>query len=368
MADDYFKNYREHTAIKHAILKDYLGAWVSILGSWNSKIAYIDGFCGPGCYEYKGRIYDGSPVIALKIAADFSDRVEVICMFIDKEKKYCDELEHRIEEFKFKTKYNVICAEFEDVLTHLLDNVDRLVPAFCFIDPFGYSGMPLHLIGRFLERPRTEAFINFMYEPVSRFLSVEGQHNHLNELFGTDKWREVIVKDLRGNHREIFLRNLYHNQLKECAKYVWPFRLKDPDRDRTIYYLFHCTNHPKGIRVMKGVMYKQGTRGAYSYQGKEHSQVSLFSTEPDTSELEEFLLKEFAGQRVSFDKIVDLTLDSPFIERHYREVLNKLKKERVITKIPVTTKGERGFSGDDIAVFPKSQKKRRKLKGFSLVD
>jgi len=128
--DDYFKNYREHTAIKHAILKDYLAAWVPILGSWNNKIAYIDGFCGPGYYEYEGEIYDGSPVIALKTAADFSDRVQVYCIFIDKEKKYCEELENRIKELNLKVQYKIICAEFEDVLTHLLDNVDRLVPAF----------------------------------------------------------------------------------------------------------------------------------------------------------------------------------------------------------------------------------------------
>jgi len=210
------------------------------------------------------------------------------------------------------------------------------------------------LIKRFLKRRGTEVFINFMYDSISRWLSVESQHDHMDKLFGTDRWREVIVKDLTGNDREMFLRNLYHDRLKECATYVWPFRLKDPDKDRTIYYLFHCTNHPKGIKVMKGVMYNQGTRGTYSYQGKEHSQSSLFSTEPNTDELEEFLLKEFAGRSISFDEIVDSTLDSPFIEKHYRQVLNKLREEKVITKIPVTTKGERGFRGDDIAVFPES--------------
>ena len=92
MSEDHFKIYRKHTAIKHSILKDYLGAWVPILGSWNKKIAYIDGFCGPGYYTHKGKTFDGSPVIALKIADDFSDKVEVECIFIDKEEKYCKDL------------------------------------------------------------------------------------------------------------------------------------------------------------------------------------------------------------------------------------------------------------------------------------
>lgn len=368
MPEDHFKTYREHTEIKHSILKDYLGAWVPILGSFNKKIAYIDGFCGPGSYEDKGKTYDGSPVIALKLAKDFSDKVEVLCIFIDKEKDYCEELENRIDELGFKTKHNIVCDEFEEVLSDLLDSVDKIVPAFCFIDPFGYSGMPLQLIKRFLKRPRTEAFINFMYDPISRFISVDHQFDHMDELFGTGEWREVIDQDLRGDDRETFLRDLYHEQLKECAEYVWPFQLKDSDKDRTIYYLFHCTNHAKGIRVMKSIMYKTGTRGTYSYRGREHSQASLFSTEPDINELEQFLLDEFAGQRASFDYIVDSTYDSPFIDKDYRRVLNDLRKAGIIQKIPKTTKGERGFNKNDIAIFPEKSKKRKKLKGFDLIN
>jgi three-Cys-motif partner protein len=65
MKEEHFLSYRDHTKIKHAILNDYLSAWVPILGSWNRRICYIDGFCGPGSYEYKGQIHDGSPIIAL---------------------------------------------------------------------------------------------------------------------------------------------------------------------------------------------------------------------------------------------------------------------------------------------------------------
>jgi three-Cys-motif partner protein len=75
--DDHFQTYREHTQIKHAILKDYLSAWVPILGSWNQKICYIDGFCGPGLYEHEGETHDGSPIIALKIGEDFKDKAEL---------------------------------------------------------------------------------------------------------------------------------------------------------------------------------------------------------------------------------------------------------------------------------------------------
>jgi|GEM_PF-4560473 hypothetical protein len=75
MQEDRFKVYKERTAIKHTIFRDHLGARVSILGSCNKKIVHIYGLCGPGCYEYKGKTREGSPIIALKVAADFFSRV-----------------------------------------------------------------------------------------------------------------------------------------------------------------------------------------------------------------------------------------------------------------------------------------------------
>lgn len=352
MAKDHFEDYREHTAIKHAILKDYLSTWVIILGSWQRKIVYIDGFCGPGSYKRGDQIFDGSPIIALRIAEEFSDRVDVFCLFIDENESFCKDLQCRIDLLGLQGNYQIVPGKFEDVITDLLDKVPRMAPAFCFIDPFGYSGIPLRVIRRFLDRPTTEAFINFMYEPLSRFLPVKTQHEHMDSLFDTGEWRRVLELGLRYGVRESFLRDLYRDQLKTCAKYVWPFQLKDPDRDRTMYYLFHCSNNPKGIKVMKEVMYRRGTVGTYSYQGREAPQGMLFSIEPNLNELGQALLREFSGRKISFNEIIEATLEWPFIEKHYRSVLNNLKEKGLIKKTPIETKGQRGFGLKDIAIFP----------------
>jgi len=107
-----------------------------------------------------------------------------------------------------ETKHNVLHGTFEEALTELLDNVSDTVPAFCFIDPFGYSGLPLELICRFLKRPSTESFINFMYEPINLFLGVDHQEDQMNLLFGTDEWKYVITSNLIGLERETFLSDL----------------------------------------------------------------------------------------------------------------------------------------------------------------
>ena len=54
-----------HTSAKHQILRKYLDAWLPILGTYNKRIIYIDGFAGPG--EYVGG-EPGSPIIALEAA------------------------------------------------------------------------------------------------------------------------------------------------------------------------------------------------------------------------------------------------------------------------------------------------------------
>ena len=63
----------EPTKIKHQLLNDYLGAWISILYSNQSligkekKLIYVDGFSGPGEYwadETKSSRVNGSPILA----------------------------------------------------------------------------------------------------------------------------------------------------------------------------------------------------------------------------------------------------------------------------------------------------------------
>src|SRR5207249_9084384 len=77
-----------HTRGKHLVLKSYLDAWLPILGTWNGRILFIDGFAGPGQYE-GGE--DGSPLIALDAlknhAAKANITAEVVFVFIEKDKR-----------------------------------------------------------------------------------------------------------------------------------------------------------------------------------------------------------------------------------------------------------------------------------------
>src|SRR5437762_5336602 len=60
-----------HTAAKHLILKRYLDAWFPILGKYEKRLNYIDGFAGPGAYE-GGEA--GSPILAIESARTHVER------------------------------------------------------------------------------------------------------------------------------------------------------------------------------------------------------------------------------------------------------------------------------------------------------
>ena len=94
--------YREHTRVKHILLEKYLAAWIPILGSWNQKICYFDGFAGKGEY-LDGTI--GSPIVALKVAdrkANYFGKLS--CIFIEKDGDYYRNLEEVLEREKSNIK------------------------------------------------------------------------------------------------------------------------------------------------------------------------------------------------------------------------------------------------------------------------
>ncbi len=83
--------YREHTRVKHILLKKYLTAWIPILGRWNPKICYFDGFAGRGEYT-DGTL--GSPLIALEVADRLSEYFgKLTCFFIEKDIENFNNLE-----------------------------------------------------------------------------------------------------------------------------------------------------------------------------------------------------------------------------------------------------------------------------------
>lgn len=261
-----------HTQAKHEILEYYLQAWYPILGSSCNKIMYLDGFAGPGIYQ-NGE--EGSPIIALNTSLEHilrkKIRAKIKFLFIEKDIKRAEilkqVLEERFPELPKGISYHVWDGEFAPTLSSVLDFVEKeggkLAPTFAFLDPFGFSGMPMELIGRLFNYDMCEVLITFMSGFVNRFCD-ELREIALDELFGTHEWQEI--HKINQDNRIKFLLDLYKRQLENVgrASYIRSFEMIGP-HNHTIYHLIYGTKHWKGLKVMKDAMWRVDKRGTYKF-------------------------------------------------------------------------------------------------------
>lgn len=266
--------YREHSKVKHKILEKYLHAWIRILGKTNRLICYFDCFAGRGRYDDGS---PGSPLIVLRLASELSNYFNTfIAVFIEKNPINYDNLVKNVNEEieNNKKKYEKIepiffNKEFAEVAAEIVEKVGKkLAPSFFFIDPFGFSGVPFDVIRKLMQIPKTEMFLTFMTRDMRRFLDSSRHQKSLDSLFGTTNWREeIMTTNLRS--KEDALREYYRKRLHEIGvKYTWPFRVNMPEKRRTAYYLIHATNHFKGMKIMKDIMFNVSrVPGTFAYLG-----------------------------------------------------------------------------------------------------
>ncbi|MBA7663419.1 hypothetical protein ES703_71460 [subsurface metagenome] len=197
-------------------------------------------------------------------------------------------------------------------------------------------------------------FITFMTRDVNRFLESLPHKSTISELFGCDDVMEKITHEpYIGLTREQAILKFYRNQLHEeiGIRYTFPFQVKADTNLQTVYYLIHCTNHPKGCELMKAIMYKSGTEGKFGYFGPAEGQLSLeyFS---GTKSLQKFLVEKYENRTISFRNIrYENLMETPYIRKHYREAIVQLEKDN---RISIKGKGLRqGINNNTIITFRK---------------
>ena len=318
-----------HTAAKHEILREYLKPWFPILSKYDGRIVYLDGFAGPGIYS---KNEEGSPVIAIRTALEHSMRKnfkKIVFWFIEKDQRRFEKLQEVLK-LKFpqlknnesdQIQYNVQKAEFSKSLIETLDGLEqqgaKLAPTFAFLDPFGFSGLPMNLIRRMLNYKKCEVLVTFMSGFVLRFHD-ELRENALNELYATDVWKNVNKLKTPDEKRK-FLLELYVKQLKDVggAIFVRTFEMIGLDNN-TIYHLVYGTKHWKGLEVIKRAMLKVGQGGTYKFSDRTNpNQTFLLDYNEDdfwVPEVGKMIFQKFRGQKVLLEKIYEYVItETPFI-------------------------------------------------------
>lgn len=326
-----------HTAAKHQILRGYLNAWLPIMSKYNRRLVYVDGFAGPGVYE-DGE--PGSPIVALQAFLDHTQRdrigAELVYAFIEEVPERAARLQKevaRLGELPKNVRLEVIEGTFQESFAEVLDDIDArgasLAPTFAFIDPFGYTGVPMSLSGRFLQFDRCEVLIYVPMPFVNRFIGRAGQENAMNALFGTGEWKKA--RDLRGNARTRFLHDLFAQQLKEqCGlTYVRSFEIVSSANPASGYTLFFGTRNLLGLEKMKESMWRIDPVEGRRYKDTTSTDMQpLFEPDVDTSLLRRALVSRFGNKPFTIEEACEFTVaETPYIRSHVKRRTLKLMEE-----------------------------------------
>lgn len=342
MTHDKIWEREDHTLGKHQVLKSYLNGWFPILGRYNKRILFIDGFAGPG--EYTGG-EPGSPLIAIEAIRQHKERKtlregdEVVALFIEEREDRAAHLKELLEKQEKipGVSWRVHRWEFDAHLGEGLDYIEAqnkiLAPAFVMIDPFGVKGSPMALIERILRNPKSEVFISFMYEPIRRFHQESAFEPHLTALFGSDGWKKCL--DMPENsEQKCFLHDLFKEQLKNNgAKYVVNFELWSGNIHK--YSIYFATGHEKGCDLMKEAIWKVVPDGNYKFMGYPEGQMKLsLSRNVDTQPLMRQLEEEFGQDPASIEAIKKFVMSDKTIYHKgqlRQKTLSPMEKDGRIT-------------------------------------
>lgn len=359
---------KPHTLAKHEILRRYLQAYYPKLASTRDLIVFVDGFAGPGVYA-GGE--DGSPVIALDALTRHSHLPNMkSCrfqfLFIEEDRARFEMLKATVDSRQHPPNAEVTVRHgtFEKHIGEAFDGLERVKdlglmpprPSFVMVDPFGVKGLPLDLLRRLAEFPKTELLVSLMYEPISRFLEKPGIESHLDGLFGTREWRDAV--SLAPSDKKMFLSALYARQLGGIGmEHVRLFEMRDGG-NRTEYFLAFATHHREGLRVMKDAMWKVDQSGGVTFSdftAPSPEQATLFGAEPNHDQLCDLMLGRFAGQQgVPIETINEFVLvETAFRETHGRDVLRKAQKEGSVKVERLGEKKSKNYWGTGTRVtFP----------------
>src|SRR6266566_881387 len=370
-SDEFFKEAKEQSLVKTAIVSKYFWAWAKVIISttkrYNGKIAYIDLFAGPGRYE------DGTkstPLLVLERAiADEDMRKMLVTVFNDVDGNNTQSLETAIRAIpgisSLKYTPQVFNHEVGEEIVKMFEQM-RLIPTLFFVDPWGYKGLTLRLVNSVLKDWGCDCIFFFNYNRINMGLPNQFVDVHLNSLFGEQRANNLRqrIRLLEPFERELTIVEELCEALQEMGgKFVLPFCFKNEKGTRTSHYLIFVSKHFKGYEIMKEVMSKESSSThqdvpTFEYCPADARQPLLFELFRPLDELEDMLLTEFAGRCVIIEQVYkEHNVGRPFIKKNYKEALTNLESYgKIVTDPPTARRSKRKgvvtFADDVLITFP----------------
>jgi three-Cys-motif partner protein len=261
----FFEKPKDQSQVKAQIVSKYFWAWAKVImpsaKRSHGRIAYVDLFAGPGRYA------DGTestPILVLERAVQDPDMREMlVAIFNDVDPNNTRSLQIAIKAIPnvetLKHEPQVFNEEVGEEIARIFEQI-LSVPTLFFVDPWGYKGLSLQLIGSLLQGWGRDCIFFFNYNRINMGLRNPKVEEHMNDLFGqarADKLREEL-EGLSPSEGELAIVKAIAQGLKAVGgQYVQPFRFKDAHR--TSHHLIFVTKHIRGYEIMKDIMAKESS-------------------------------------------------------------------------------------------------------------
>ncbi len=377
----FFEEQDQRSAIKTLLVERYFRAWARIVQphsrGLNKQILYLDLFAGPGRYE------DGSESTPIQLLAyaisDPKLQRHLVTIFNDKNMNFTGQLRSELRALPGIEKLTYQPEVWSDevgseVIAELRKT--QLVPTLFFIDPWGYKGLTLDLIGQAIRGWGSDCIFFFNYNRINPAVTNSSVHAHMTDLFGAERLMRLQgrVKGLSPAEREdVIVRELSDALRDVGGQYVLPFQFKSGTGKRTSHYIIFVSKHIRGYSLMKDVMAGLSTdAGAvklFRYvppQGPSSprsAQLTMFPVEGEDepysiAALKRHLLRVCLGATLPVSDVYDMhTLDTPYTLRNVKDSLRELEAEGRVTIDPPAArrrmyKGEVTLADDKLVTFP----------------
>lgn len=362
----FFDERTDQSEVKARIVQKYFYAWARVIipsaKQHDKKIAYIDLYAGPGRYK------DGAastPLMILERAiADPDLRAMLVTHFNDANQNHTDTLQSEIDKLtgvdSLAYKPHVSCGEIDEDAERFFSETN-LIPSFSFVDPFGYKGLSLKIVNGVIKDWGCDCVFFFNYNRINAGISNPAVKSHMDALFGegrAEQLRKLLPQRSPEKREELILEELAQAIKEMGGKFVLPFRFKNAKGTRTSHSLIFVSKHFRGYEIMKDIMAKESSvvdQGvpSFTYSPADASTPLLFSLARPFDGLKDELLKVFSGQTLSMRSIYERhSVDTPFIEKNYKEALLALEQVgKILADPPKRRKGT--FANHVLVTFPK---------------
>ena len=343
----------EQSQVKARIVEKYFWAWAKVVIPWakrgKNKIGYVDLFAGPGGYK------DGTkstPLLVLEKASENEDISNMlVSIFNDADPEHVQNLQDAIDSStmidKLKRKPIVRSMEVGEEIAQVLEYV-KTIPTLFFVDPWGYKGLSLQLIGSAVRNWGCDCIFFFNYNRINMDINNPYVIEHMNVLFGKIQAEELRIKlkAMRPFERELSIVEAISQSLKEKAgQYVLPFCFKSESHRRSSHHLIFVSKNVRGYQIMKEIMAKESTNSKQGVPSFEYNPLAtdqqplLFEYSRPLDDLADMLLANFAGKTMTMEHIYDQhNVGTPYIEKNYKDVLANLEVEGKIQADPPASK------------------------------